>query len=182
MTLYHYDAGGNFTGSSSDTPPGCGCGAWGCLALVIVAGLVICKVGSVLLEELPSWVPDAAGWAFALISIGLPIGIMTWMTVSAKSTSECWRVTVLWCGWGLLLLLSWPAGWIAPGTLLFMGIACGWLELLTRSSESRRWTIALWCVWGLLMLLYGLILVREIMNNVISDDLGRELILLLPGR
>ncbi len=67
-----------------------------------------------------------------------------------------------------------------------MGIAGGVLELLTRSTDEstsqRRWTIALWCGWGLLMVLYGLILVREIMNNVITDDPVRELILLLPGR
>ncbi len=105
MTLYHYDAGGNFTGSSSDTPPGCGCGAWGCLALVIVAGLVIYNGDSILnsiLQDLPSWVPNAACWAFGLILIGLLIGFLTWMTVSAKSTAERRRAGVrleLYCLW-----------------------------------------------------------------------------------
>ena len=63
MTLYHYDAGGNFTGSSSGTPPGCGCGAWGCLALVIVGLVVICNIDNILnsiLQDLPAWM--RSGW------------------------------------------------------------------------------------------------------------------------
>jgi hypothetical protein len=106
MTLYHYDAGGNFTGSSSDTPPGCGCGAWGCLALVIVAGLVIWKVGSVLLEELPSWMSATLSVSATLISfVVLPAGFMIWMTVSAKSMSERRWTTALWCVWGFVWLM-----------------------------------------------------------------------------
>jgi len=110
MTLYHYDAGGNFTGSSGGTPPGCGCGAWGCLALVIVAGLVICKVGSVLLEELPpwmlsGWVPAAFSVLLTLISfVGLPAGLLTWMTVSAGAGARRWMI-VPWCVWGIIWLL-----------------------------------------------------------------------------